>query len=65
CSSLSFGKDLLEPQIMLHMRRSVSQMSNSLRSLVERRWSELDIFRAVPAYRMRTFAVQEGSFNDA
>jgi hypothetical protein len=50
---------------MLHLRRSVSQMSNSLRSLVERRLSELDIFCAVPAYRMPTFAVQEGSFNDA
>jgi len=40
-------------------------MSNSLLSLVERRLSELDIFCAVPAYRMPTFAMQEGSFNDA
>jgi hypothetical protein len=49
---------------MPHLRRSVSQMSNSLRSLVERRLSELDIFCAVPAYRMPTFGVQEGSSND-
>jgi hypothetical protein len=43
----------------------MSQTSNSLSSRMERRWSELDIFCAVPAYRMPTFAVQEGSFNDA
>jgi hypothetical protein len=50
---------------MLYLRRSVSQTSHSLRSLVERRLSELDIFCAVPAYRMPTFVMQEGSFNDA
>jgi hypothetical protein len=50
---------------MLHLGRSVLQISNSLRSLVARRLSELDIFRAVPAYRMPIFAAQEGSFNDA
>ena len=27
---------------------------------MEHRWTELDVFCAVPAYRMPTFAVQEG-----